>query len=118
MNIIDVVLNWITTHTTIEIKSFLGVLSGGLLQYSFSKNKGYRVLLIITLSSIFMSLFILDPILTTSGVSESSPIRVVAFSCSALISVELINIIIRVLPKAATARLGEILGIKENERET
>ena len=96
-----------------EIKVCVAVLSGAVLQYLYGTGRGVAVLLTILASTIFMAVFIIEPSLDYMEVPKFSSIRILVFSLTALISVELISLIIKVLPLSAKKKTLLVLGVDE-----
>ena len=102
--------------TLFHLKALTGVFSGAILQYFFGVKKGYRIAFIIALSSLFVAFFILSPMLDHYEITPDSSIRIIVYSLSALISVELISLIIKVLPAHLSKRLLKGLGVDNNAK--
>jgi len=104
--------------TLFQMKLVIAVLAGTSLQYLFALRKGFRVLLLIFGSSAFLALFVLDPLLDWLEVASESGIRTIVFSLSALISVELISLFIRLAPRAIQSKALHYLGADKRDFES
>jgi hypothetical protein len=96
----------------IEQVRYVGaVLLGAILQYLFSFKSGGRVFVVILSSSVFMSLFILSPSFDYFELAKDSPIRIISYSLSSLISVEIIAFIISTAPDLVKRKICEYLKV-------
>jgi hypothetical protein len=102
----------VATMSVFDIKVSIALVVGTWLQYWFAINKSFRVLMLIIVSTTFVSLAILGPVLDIAKVPTESPIRVLVYSLSALISVELVSLIINHLPKAVRLKVEQSLNLK------
>ena len=101
----------ITAMTLFDVKTILGVVVGGFLQFFFSVKKTFKTFFIILISTWFLAFFIIGPLLDHSGLAVDSQLRIVTLSLSGLISVELIVLLIKMLPIATQKRLQKVLNI-------
>ena len=101
----------ITAMSMFDIKVTLALTIGTWLQFWFAINKSFKLFVMIAVSTSFVAFTVLSPILDIMKVPHDSPIRVLVYSLSALISVEIINLIITLLPKAVKKRIKEKLNL-------
>ena len=111
-SMLAVLMATLTAMTVFDIKLFVGISVGALLQIIFSKRHNIKQLAVIIITTIFMSLFVLTPSLNLLKVSAESDIRIIVLSLSALLSVELILLIIKVAPDAISQKLKAVLDVK------
>ena len=99
------------------------VLLGMWIQFWFDDKKNTKLFLSITVASIFVSLYLVPAVLdiinaiTTKlfsfKVGAGSNIAIMIYASSSLISMELLAILIKVLPKGAEKKFMKYLGVKD-----
>lgn len=95
-----------------EIQGVAAVILGLLLQYFLGDGRGAKIALIITLSTLFVALFIAPAIIEALGVNPASKLSNAIYALSALMSVEMLAIFIKVLPEAVRIKTEKYLGVK------
>lgn len=93
----------------------VAVILGMILQFAIGDKRGAKMVLVITLSSVFIALFIVPAGLESMNIDQSSKMANAAYALSALISVEIIALFIKVLPRAASAKLKRFLEVSEDD---
>ena len=101
----------LTAMSMFDVKVAIALIVGTWLQFWFAVNKSFKLFVMIVVSTAFVAFTVLSPILDIMKVPHDSPIRVLVYSLSALISVEIINLIITLLPKAVKKRIKEKLNL-------
>jgi len=96
-----------------ELKITISVIFGALVQFVFSENKNFGLLLTIGLSSIFVAIYIISPLVEVYNLSPGSQIVVAFYAISSLISVPLIGIVLLFLPETIRAKIKTYIGIKK-----
>ena len=96
-----------------EIQGVAAVILGLLLQYFMGDGRGAKIALIITLSTLFVALFIAPAIIEALGIDPTSKLSNAIYALSALMSVEMLAIFIKVLPEAIRIRTEKYLGVKD-----
>ena len=94
-----------------EIQGTVAVMLGLLLQYFLGDKKGAKIALTITMSTLFVALFITPAIIESLNIEQHSKIANAIYALSALVSVEFLAIIIKVLPEALRDRTKKFLGV-------
>lgn len=96
-----------------EVQGLVAVMLGLLLQYFLGDKRGAKIALVITLSTLFVALFIAPAIVETLGINPVSKIANAIYALSALMSVEIIAFCIRVLPEAVRVKAEKYLGVRD-----
>lgn len=96
-----------------EIQGVAAVILGLLLQYFLGDGRGAKIALIITLSTLFVALFIAPAIIEALNINPASKLSNAIYALSALMSVEMLAIFIKVLPEAIRIRTEKYLGVKD-----
>ena len=101
------------------------VLLGMWIQFWFDDKKNTKLFLSITVASIFVSLYIVPALLDIINaittrlfsfeVGPSSNIAIMIYASSSLISMELLAILIKVLPKGAERKFMDYLGVIDGD---
>ena len=99
------------------IKSIVAVISGTTLQYLFGEKRGIKVFLFLLLSSAFFAVYVVLPIIEFMELGDSPSQQAPFLALSALISVELISIVIKFLPSVAKKRLTIFLESLHNDKK-
>ena len=97
----------LTAMTVFDYKVASALTIGAWLQYWFAVNKSFKLYALIAVSTVFVAFAILKPIMDFTEVPFESPIRILVYSLTALISVEIISIIIKLLPSAISKKFKD-----------
>lgn len=97
-----------------EIKITSGVVFGLILQYFLGDKRGFRVLVTIAASSIFVALFIVPAAIEIFNINPSSKFAIAMYALSAFVSVEILVLLIKYLPKAISDRITRALGVQDD----
>ena len=98
-----------------DIQGMVAVLFGMFLQFFLGDRRGFKVVVTIAVSSIFVALFIVPAIIEVIGIGKSSKVAIAMYALSAIMSVEILAILITVLPKAFAAKLVSFLGVRDGK---
>lgn len=96
-----------------EIQGVAAVILGLFLQYFLGDGKGAKIAFIITLSTLFVALFIAPAIVEALNINPTSKLSNAIYALSALMSVELLAIFIKFLPDAIRVKTEQYLGVKD-----
>lgn len=92
----------------------VAVILGMILQFAMGGKKGLKMFLTIAVSSVFIALFIVPAGLELINIDQSSKLANAAYALSALISVEILALMMNVMPRAASLRLKSFLGVQDD----
>jgi len=95
-----------------ESQIMFAVLFGMFVQFFFGSSKTFKIGMSITVSSIFVAMYIVSPLLDAIGIADNSKIAIASYALSSLISMEILGIIITLMPLALKERLSKYLEIK------
>jgi len=95
-----------------EWQAMVAVLFGMILQFAMGDKRGAKIAITIALSSIFVALFIVPAIIEVIGLNPIGKIAVAMYALSAILSVEMLAVLINVLPKALQIRTKRFLGVE------
>ena len=112
-----------------ETQLYAAILLGMLIQYMFSTTKTAKALFVIVTITIFsawflvpMAIDILNLFLNGVGIAyqieHGSRIATGLYATSSLISVELVAILIKVMPKLAQEKINKYLGVKDENYDS
>jgi len=96
-----------------EIQVTVAVLFGMFVQFFLGERKGFKVAFTVVVSSLFVALFIVPAILEVAGIKADSKLAVALYALSAVISIEMLSIILKVLPEAIRIRTKRFLGVED-----
>jgi hypothetical protein len=103
-----------------QIQGLVAVIMGLLLQYFLGDKKGARIAIIITTSTLFVALFIAPAIIEIISIfvniNPAGKIAIAIYALSALMSMELLAILITVLPSAIGIKIKKLLGVENESR--
>lgn len=91
----------------------MAVIFGMMFQFFLAPRKTWRIALTIVMSSFFIALYVIPVIIDAFGFAHDGNIAKLLYAISALMSMELLAIIIVVLPTGVSLKLKSVLGIKE-----
>lgn len=97
-----------------EVQVIVAVIFGMLLQFFLGDKGGAKIAFIITLSTLFVALFITPAIIEVMSLDPAGKVAISIYALSAIMSVELLAIILKVLPKAMRARADRFLGVEND----
>lgn len=92
-----------------ESQIMAAVIFGMLIQFFFGTSKTLKVAATITVSSVFVAMYVVSPIIELVGISEDSRVAVGLYALSSLISVEMLAIILVVTPEVFRNRIKKFL---------
>jgi hypothetical protein len=96
-----------------DIEVITAIIFGAIMQFIFGTNRSIKVGFIIILSSIFVSSYLILPLLNIFEI-ENEQIKAGIYATSSLISVELMAVAIAILPEAAREKAKKFFGIKDD----
>ena len=97
-----------------EVQQMVAVLFGMFLQFFLGDRRGFKMIVTIAASAIFVSLFIMPAIIEILNIEPTSKVANALFALSAIMSVELLAIIITIAPKAIRAKMTAFLGVRND----
>lgn len=100
-----------------EAQVIAAVVLGMLIQFAMGDKRGFKIALIVAMSSVFVALFIVPAIIEISGIDPAGKVSVALYALSAIMSVELLAVFIKLLPKALSIRTKRFLGVENDIQE-
>lgn len=97
-----------------EIQTTFAVLMGMALQFALGDHRGFKIAITIALSSVFVALFIVPAIVELMEINPAGKVAIAMYALSAIMSVEMLAIIIKVMPKALRIRTKRFLGVEND----
>lgn len=97
-----------------EIQAIVAVLLGLMLQYFMGEKRGGKIAFTITLSTLFVALFITPAVIEVLGLDADGKIAIAMYALSAIMSVEMLAVFITVLPSAMRIRTKRFLGVEND----
>lgn len=97
-----------------EWQAMVAVMLGMILQFALGDRRGTKIAFIIGLSSIFVALFIVPAIIEVVGLNPIGKVAIALYALSAIVSVEILAIMIRILPEAMRIRTKRFLGVEND----
>lgn len=97
-----------------EAQGILAVMAGMFMQFMFSEKRGLAIIITISISAIFVAIFIIPAVLEIFNIDPTSKVANSLYALSAILSVEIIAIITRVLPAALRKKVFSFLGVKDD----
>lgn len=97
-----------------EWQAMAAVIFGMILQFALGDKRGAKIAFIIATSSIFVALFIVPAIIEVVGLNPAGRVAVALYALSAIMSVELLAMFIKLLPEAMRARTKRFLGVEND----
>lgn len=97
-----------------EWQAMAAVIFGMILQFALGNKRGAKIAIIIALSSIFVALFIVPAIIEVTGINPAGKVSIALYALSAIMSVELLAMFIKLLPEALRIRTKKFLGVQND----
>ena len=94
-----------------ESQIMFAVIFGMFIQFFFGSSRTVKVASTIVVSSVFVAMYIVSPVVEIAGISEDSRLAVGLYALSSLISMEMLSIILTVTPEAFRQRLKKYLEV-------
>ena len=95
-----------------EIQVTVAVLFGMFVQFFLGDRRGLKVAFTVVISSLFVALFIVPAIIEVAGLKPDSKVAIAFYALSAVISIEMLAVILKVLPEAIRIRTKRFLGVE------
>jgi len=107
---------WVTkaVHLYHDAQIATAVFVGALIQVMLGSKKNARRIAMVGISSIFVAIYIVAPIVEMIGVEETSKAAIAMYALSSLISIEIIGVVQTVLPRGIKAKMTEFLGVEND----
>ncbi len=99
-----------------ESQIMTAVIFGMFIQYFFGSNKTFKIASAIIVSSVFVAMYIVSPVIEIIGISEDSKIAISMYALSSLISMEALAILLTLMPLAFREKLSKYLGVKNDSK--
>ncbi len=106
-----------------QTQTLWAVLLGMFVQFWFGDKKSLRVAATISISSLFVAFYFVPSLIDIVNaittrmfsfeVGEGSNIAIMFYASSSLISIELMAVLIKILPRAAEERINKYLGVND-----
>lgn len=100
-----------------DVQAIVAVLLGLMLQYFMGEKRGGKIAFTITLSTLFVALFITPAVIEVIGIDPDGKIAIAFYALSAIMSVEMLAILIKVLPEAMRVRTKRFLGVENDVQQ-
>lgn len=97
-----------------EWQAMVAVILGMILQFALGDKRGTKIAFVIGVSSIFVALFIVPAIIEVIGINPIGKVAVALYALSAIVSVEMLAIMIKILPEAMRIRTKRFLGVQND----
>lgn len=97
-----------------EVQAIVAVMLGLMLQYFMGEQRGGKIAFTITLSTLFVALFITPAVIEVAGINPDGKVAIALYALSAIMSVEMLAILIKVLPEAMRVRTKKFLGVEDD----
>ena len=97
-----------------DIQIIVAVILGMFLQFFLGDRRGFKIAMLVALSSVFVALFIIPAIIEVAGIDPSSKVAIALYALSAIMSIELLGVLIKFLPKALRSKAKEFLGVRDD----
>ena len=92
----------------------VAVLLGAIVQVAIGKNKNTRLILSVALSSVFIALYVVAPVVEYFEMDSNSIYAIALYALSSLLSLEIIGILQSALPRGIKKRLNNFIGVKDD----
>jgi len=100
-----------------ESQIMFAVIFGMFVQFFLGSTKTFKIASAIVVSSIFVAMYVVSPIIEVANISEDSKLAISLYALSSLISMELIAVLLTVLPNAIKDRLLKYLEFKNVDKK-
>lgn len=94
-----------------ESQIMFAVIFGMFIQFFFGGNKTVKVASTIVVSSVFVAMYIVSPLIEIMGISDESRVAIGLYALSSLISMEMLAILLTVMPEVFRSRLKKYLEV-------
>ena len=98
-----------------EWQAMVAIIFGMILQYRLGEKKGREIALTIGISTIFVALYVVPVIIESLNLNPASKWANAIYGLSAIISVEILVLIVKALPKAAQNRVNRFFGVDDEQ---
>ena len=106
-------MNGVLTAILKDLEIMTAVIFGAFMQFMFGSNKSIRTGVIIVLSSVFVAMYVVFPLMVFLDM-EGEQFTAGVYALSSLISVEILAILITFLPKAMSSKVKNFIGVKDD----
>lgn len=98
-----------------EVQVTVAVIFGMFLQFFLGDRKGAKIAITVATSSIFVALFIVPAIIEITGLNPAGKVAIALYALSAIMSVEMLAVLLKILPEALRIRTKRFLGVEGAE---
>ncbi len=98
-----------------ESQVMVAVIFGAFVQFFFGKTKNAKVAVTVVVSSIFVALYIVPPIVELLRIASDGSWAITLYALSSVVSIEILSMVIAILPLAMRERVEEYLQIMEHK---
>ena len=96
-----------------ESQIMFAVVFGMFIQFFFGSDKTLKIGMSITISSVFVAMYIMSPLIEIIGIDSNSKIAIALYALSSLISMEILSIVLTLMPLAFREKLSKLLEIRD-----
>ena len=96
-----------------ESQIMTAVIFGMFVQFFLGSNKTIKIATTIIVSSVFVAMYIVSPLVEVLGIGDDSKIAISLYALSSLISMEVLGILLTAMPLALKEKLTKYLEIKD-----
>jgi len=105
------------SETIHESQIMTAVIFGMFVQFFLGSNKTIKIAMTIIVSSVFVAMYIVSPIIEILGISDDSKLAISLYALSSLISMEALGVVITFMPLVFREKLTKYLEIKNVTRK-
>jgi len=95
-----------------ESQIMTAVIFGMFVQFFLGSNKTIKIATTIIVSSVFIAMYVVSPLVEVLGIGENSKIAISFYALSSLISMEALGILLTIMPLVVKEKLTKYLEIK------
>ena len=98
-----------------EIQSIAAVVFGMVMQFVLGDAKNWRMFFLIVSSGLSIAVFLMPSVVEFLKIKTDGNFAITLYWLSSLLSVEILAIIMRVLPRGVSIRLSKFLGVQDDK---
>lgn len=99
-----------------DVQVMSAVIFGMFVQFFLGSPKNLKIAITVVLSSLFLALFIMPAVIETVGLNPDSKLAISLYALSAVMSIELLAILLKVLPAAISTKAKQYLGVEDGSQ--
>jgi len=101
-----------------DTQQMWAVLLGMFVQFALGEKNSIKVGVTILISSVFVALYLVPIAVDLAKIKTDSNIAIAMYAFSSLLSIEIMAITMKILPKAAEDKMAKFLGVKNANAES